>query len=332
MESLPKHVRVSLGSAVAIGLLEGRLNAAPTTAYLMAFTRGKCTANCGFCAQARTSSSRTNMLSRVTWPILQTRDVIAGISRAERSKIKRVCIQALNRRGVFRQVLAIVRTIHGEAKIPISVSCQPLDEGSVRQLMEAGAERIGIPLDAATEALFDRIKGSSEGGPYEWGRQFRLLAEAVKIFGRGRVSTHVIAGLGETEREMATVIQRCWDMGVLPGLFAFTPIAGTAMENTGQPSVQSYRRMQVARHLIVQEIARCEDMRFNEEGHLTDFGIKEEELMSIIRTGRPFLTSGCPSCNRPYYNEKPSGPMYNYPRDLTPEELADAQEHLRQWR
>jgi len=34
------------------------------------------------------------------------------------------------------------------------------------------------------------------------------------------------------------------------------------------------------------------------------------------------LTSGCPNCNRPYYNEKPSGPIYNYPRPLKKEEIA----------
>jgi biotin synthase len=25
------------------------------------------------------------------------------------------------------------------------------------------------------------------------------------------------------------------------------------------------------------------------------------------------MTSGCPNCNRPYYNETPSGPILNYP-------------------
>ena len=25
------------------------------------------------------------------------------------------------------------------------------------------------------------------------------------------------------------------------------------------------------------------------------------------------LTSGCPGCNRPFYNERPRGPIYNYP-------------------
>ncbi|MEM4243701.1 MAG: radical SAM protein, partial [Candidatus Bathyarchaeia archaeon] len=35
----------------------------------------------------------------------------------------------------------------------------------------------------------------------------------------------------------------------------------------------------------------------------------------------PFLTSGCPACNRPFYNEKPSGPIYNYPRAVRSEEI-----------
>ncbi|HDI74230.1 MAG TPA: hypothetical protein ENF57_04430 [Candidatus Korarchaeota archaeon] len=28
-----------------------------------------------------------------------------------------------------------------------------------------------------------------------------------------------------------------------------------------------------------------------------------------------FLTSGCPSCNRPFYNERPRGPIYNFPSE-----------------
>jgi len=39
-----------------------------------------------------------------------------------------------------------------------------------------------------------------------------------------------------------------------------------------------------------------------------------------LGTGEAFRTSGCPGCNRPYYNERPSGPFYNYPRGLTEEE------------
>jgi biotin synthase-related radical SAM superfamily protein len=193
---------------------------------------------------------------------------------------------------------------------------------------EAGTERIGIPLDVATEELFDKIKGSTAGGPYSWKEQFKLLSEAVHIFGKGRVSTHLIVGLGETEREMVEIIQRCVNMGVLPALFAFTPIAGTTLERVPQPPIQKYRRIQIARHLIVRGIARCEDMRFDVEDCISDFSVDEQTLRQIIQTGQPFLTSGCPNCNRPYYNEKPSGPIYNYPRKISQKELSEIKRQL----
>jgi biotin synthase len=41
-------------------------------------------------------------------------------------------------------------------------------------------------------------------------------------------------------------------------------------------------------------------------------------------TGEPFQTSGCPDCNRPFYNEQPGGPLYNYPRPLMAGEVARA--------
>jgi biotin synthase len=243
------------------------------------------------------------------------------------SQIRRVCIQALNYPEVFTHLLAIVETICSCVKVPISISCQPLNHENIGQLADAGAERIGIPLDAATKEIFDRVKGSAAGSPYRWEKQFELLNEAVKVFGKGRVSTHLIVGLGETEKEMVQIVQKCVDMDVLPALFAFTPIAGTALENKVQPTVQNYRRMQIARYLILHGIARYEDMAF-EEGCLTDFGVDKQILTQIVRTGEPFLTSGCPDCNRPYYNEKPSGPIYNYPRKLTRKELSEIQRQV----
>lgn len=154
------------------------------------------------------------------------------------------------------------------------------------------------------------------------------MSEASEVFGEGNVSTHLIVGLGETEREMVETVQRCVDMGVLPALFAFTPISGTALENNSQPSVSVYRRVQVARHLIFHEVARCESMGFDKEDCIIDFGVDEEALRGTIQGGEPFLTSGCPDCNRPYYNEKPSGPIYNYPRPLTEKEIGQTLQEL----
>ncbi|MEM2915121.1 MAG: radical SAM protein, partial [Candidatus Bathyarchaeia archaeon] len=52
------------------------------------------------------------------------------------------------------------------------------------------------------------------------------------------------------------------------------------------------------------------------------------ELRKIIRTGEPFKTSGCPGCNRPYYNERPGGPIYNYPRKPTSKEISEIEKQI----
>jgi biotin synthase len=327
---IPEKVRISLGSAIALDLLNGKLDAAPTTAYLMTYKDGRCIANCGFCPQARQSRSRADMLSRISWPAFATVHILTKIEEAvKKDKIRRVCIQALNYPEVFTHLKALVEAISQRVKVPISVSCQPLNFENIKRLAEAGAERIGIPIDAATEEIFNKVKGASAGGPYDMEKQLALLEEAVEVFGKGNVSTHLIVGLGETELEMVRMIQRCVDMGVLPALFAFTPVAGTALEDWKQPPIQQYRRVQIARYLIFYGLSRFENMIFDGEDRIVSFGVDVKTLKRIVQSGEPFLTSGCPDCNRPYYNEKPSGPIYNYPRLLSMEELQKVVEELK---
>lgn len=325
----PEKVRVSIGSAIALGLTRAKSIVQPTTIYLLTYHQGKCSANCGFCPQAKTSKGRVDMLSRVTWPPFPTEMVFYKIRNAfEEGTMKRVCIQALNYQTVFEDISYLVNGILSRAKVPISVCCQPLDRKKMEKLRAAGVERIGIPLDAATEGLFDRVKGSLVSGPYVWEKQRWILREAVQIFGRGLVTTHLIVGLGETEREIVQAIQWCVDLGVYPSLFSFTPIPGTALENHPSPPLSYYRRVQIARRLIIQGKARYGKMMFDKDDRLIDFSIPEEQLKQTIRTGKPFITSGCPGCNRPYYNERPGGPLYNYPRKPLLHEIAEIEEQM----
>ena len=312
---LPTKIRVSLGTAIVLGLLEGKLDSEPTTAYLMTYRAGKCTANCGFCPQARASKSSSELLSRVSWPILTTSNVLTALAEAAKlGKIRRICIQALNYPDVFLQLEAIVREIKKGSTIPVSVSCQPLNAQNIELLKKCGVDRIGIALDASTKTLFSEVKGSGAGSTYSWEDQFTQMSNAVGFFGKGNVSTHVIIGLGETEKEATEIIQTCFDMTVLTGLFAFTPVRGTALEAKSPPKLDSYRRVQLARYIIANGIAKSSDMTFDNEGRITSFGVSKEVLESIVENGLPFRTSGCSDCNRPFYNEKPSGPIYNYPK------------------
>jgi lipoyl synthase len=314
---------------MVLGLLGGKLDAEPTTAYLMTHRLGKCTANCGFCPQASSSKSNTELLSRIEWPSLSTPNVLTALTeKAKDGKVKRVCVQALNYAEVFGHVEAIVKEIKKRSRIAVSVSCQPLNIHNIERLRKAGVDRLGIALDAATEALFIEVKGSGVGSLYTWENQFKQLNDAIGVFGKGNVSTHVIFGLGETEKEAVDVIQRCFDLGILPALFAFTPVRGTALESKVPPKLEDYRRVQLARYLIVQDKARSEDIQFDEEGKICDFGVASDLLEQIIAGGLPFRTSGCPDCNRPFYNEKPSGPIYNYPKHPSQEEIREIKKQL----
>jgi biotin synthase len=327
-ESLPKKIRVSVGSAAILGLTKDLLDVNPTTIYLLTYRLGKCLANCAFCPQSRESGARSDMLSRVVWPVFPTEDVILRIAEAfEKEKIKRVCIQALNYPGVQNDLIGLAKKVRSVSHVPISVSCQPLNSKDMIRLFHVGVNRVSIALDAVTEEIFSKRKGVFMDSPYTWEGHFKALEEAVNVFGRGSVTTHLIAGLGEKEEDFVYMIQKCFDLGIYPAVFAFTPVPGTFMSNHPRPSLSSYRRIQLAHYLVTKGIKRYENMTFN-DGCLVQFGLSTEELIKIVRTGEPFKTSGCSGCNRPYYNEEPRGPIYNYPRNLTPEEISEIEKQM----
>jgi biotin synthase len=58
---------------------------------------------------------------------------------------------------------------------------------------------------------------------------------------------------------------------------------------------------------------KVSEFSVDNEGKISSFGLNLEKLQQVIELGEPFRTSGCQDCNRPFYNEKPSGPLYNYP-------------------
>lgn len=308
-----KSIRVAFGTGVALGIWRGNLAASPTTAHFLTYYEGRCMSNCKFCPQARESKSDLRMLSRVIWPRVDFEKVLAALKSS--NEFGRICIQAVNYQGVVEDLLELTSRIKSICDLPISVSCQPLGERDIKGLAEAGADRVSVALDAATPELFERIKGDG----YTWEGHMKAMDRAKAVF-KYRVSTHLIVGLGETEEEIVRTIQLLHDMGVTVGLFAFTPVPGTPLSGCPPPDVSSYRRIQLARFLITANINRVEQMSFD-RGQIAGFGVEPDVLNRTVCSGEPFRTSGCPHCNRPFYNESPKGPIYNYPRKPTAKDI-----------
>jgi len=306
-------INTSSGTATVLGLSEAFIDAPPTTAYLLVGER--CERDCSFCTQARSSRAPAQALSRVIWPPYEEKKTLLALKEAYQSgKIQRACLQVTVNPGYLLRTEEIIAQLQG---IPVSASVAVSNLDQVAQLLNSGLEIVGLSLDAANEEVYRRVKGSS------FAQALGFIEEAAKRF-PGRIATHLIVGLGETEEEMAWLIQRLHDRGVIVALFAFTPNPGTALENQKPPSLSTYRRVQIARHLIVHNWARVESFTFSPQGTIVDFGLEPEKLLHALHDGQAFQTSGCPGCNRPYYNERPGGPLYNYPRPLTPGEIQQA--------
>ena len=69
-------VRLSLGTAIKLGLETGPKMDFFTTAFIMTNSENGCIANCAFCPQARTSKSSPELLSRIGWPTFAFEQVL----------------------------------------------------------------------------------------------------------------------------------------------------------------------------------------------------------------------------------------------------------------
>ena len=279
------------------------------TAYFMTYSRlgtGKCLADCSFCTLASSSASSPDYLSRVRWMPYELEEVVKSMA-LRKHRFGRVCLQVVNYPGFLRDVFTFLESMAGDK--PVSVSIMPVGKDNYSKFKSMGVDRVAIPMDAATPVLFDAHKG--RGGFYRWGRHLEAIREAVEVFGRGNVVTYLIVGLGETDEEAIKFIVSFRDLGVHVALHSFTAVPGLRIEGAETPSLERYRSVQLARFLLYHRKAQLENFVF-EEGHLAGI-VGVDDLKSTASSPLPYLTTGCPDCNRPFYNERVRGPLYNLP-------------------
>lgn len=232
------RLRASIGTAVLLELDKALLLEKPTTAYFMLSSDSKCFSNCMFCPQASESSSRSDQLSRVLWPEYPLESIIRSLL-IHTNTFHRCCIQTLKYKKSTQDLIAVLEQFQkNNLAIPVSVCSYPLAKIQLQKLKSLGVERMGISFDCASEEIFNKIKGRGRGTKLTWEKMNKALNNSIEVFGEKFTSTHLIIGLGETEREAVNFIQKYHNKGITIGLFAFTPIKGTELERTPQPSIE----------------------------------------------------------------------------------------------
>ncbi len=335
----PDCVRLSLAAAMTLGFTKGWFfrNAKLGCINLLMTYRGGCKANCAFCglSSEKKGSTPDRNFIRVPWKTYKTTDVLTAIETAP-DHVHRVCVSMITHPACRKDVIKLCAEIRKRTDMGISLLISPsiLKREDLKDMKHAGADHIGVAIDAATPHLFEKLRGKTVGGPHRWQRYWKCYGESLEIFGKDRVGVHLICGLGETEKELVMTMQRARTMGGSTHLFSFFPEMHSAMEKVSPPPVSQYRRIQLARYLIDHDLTRVEKMEFDDKERIRSFGIGEAQLQTIVWAGDPFQTSGCPgkdgkvACNRPYGNEKPGSDIRNYPFPPDSEDLKKIAEQL----
>ncbi len=89
-------------------------------------------------------------------------------------------------------------------------------------------------LEAVTPEVRARIMPGKASVPLE--RYQAAFEAAVPVFGRGQVSTYILAGLGDTPEAILAMAERLIAIGVYPFVVPFVPISGTPLESHPTPS------------------------------------------------------------------------------------------------
>jgi radical SAM protein (TIGR04043 family) len=148
------------------------------------------------------------------------------------------------------------RAVKRRVALPIQAQCEPPEDPLwYARMKEAGVDSLGMHLEVVEPEVRRRVlPGKSELG---LDRYYEAFAQAVAVFGRGQVSTYLLAGLGDSAEALIACSERLIGLGVYPFVVPFVPIAGTPLEHHPAPSTD----FMVAIYSAVAERLHASDLR-----------------------------------------------------------------------
>lgn len=184
---------------VVTGKIEPALAHCPEQAYIN--LSEKCIFDCKYCSV----------------PILQghtkTKEETLKIIRDafDKGNVKAISITSgveKTPEGEVERVLELMPELK-KFNVPIGVSVYSVSGGS-EKLKEAGVSEVKYNIEVADPEIFKTVcPGLSENDV------FGELKEAVRLFGRGKVFSNVIIGLGETDESVEQMIEKLAEIGVI---------------------------------------------------------------------------------------------------------------------
>ena len=125
--------------------------------------------------------------------------------------------------------------VKARVDLAIQAQCEPPDSDRwFGRMRAAGIDALGMHVEAVTPAVRARIMPGKADVPLA--RYMAAFEAAVPVFGRGQVSTYILAGLGDTREAILAMAAELIARGVYPFVVPFVPIAGTPLEDHPPPT------------------------------------------------------------------------------------------------
>jgi MoaA/NifB/PqqE/SkfB family radical SAM enzyme len=181
---------------------------APEQAFYNLDTR--CIYRCKFCTSP--------YLDERTTKGLDPDKVVSLIARAaERQDLKAVAITSAvvsDPQATIDKMTGVVAKVKKRLPgMPIGVEPYVSDLRQIDQLKEAGADEIKLNIETFDRGIFEKVCGEQD---FDWILQ--AISYAGKVFGRGKVTSNIIVGMGETDENVLQGVEALAEQGCVATL------------------------------------------------------------------------------------------------------------------
>jgi biotin synthase-related radical SAM superfamily protein len=171
-----------------------------------------CIFDCLFCTSRKLSKDMVKDLD-----LDQVVELILEADRTGEMKAVAFTSAVVNsiRETVDRMVYVVRKVREALPDMPIGVEPYVGSNEDIDRLKEAGATEIKINIESYDERII-----SIACPKLQLPKQLEFLRYAVQVFGRGKVTSNIIIGLGETDRNVLEGVTVLASMGVVPTIRA----------------------------------------------------------------------------------------------------------------
>lgn len=201
-------VVIKEGVEIVRGVLEPALSHCPEQAYIT--ISGRCIFDCKFCP-----------VPKLQGEVKSLEKILQIVEEAEQTgKLKAISLTsgvAQSPEKEVKMAVEVIKALRDRYDLSIGVSVYPTETSS-QDLYSAGANEVKYNVETLGSEIFKRCcPGISLP------QIISSLEEAVDIFGKNRVTSNFIIGLGESDECVRFGASRLADIGVIPILRPISP-------------------------------------------------------------------------------------------------------------